>query len=217
MARKKPWERKNSSLEPKNVGAKEEGLRYLIFCEDTYGGTTYFREMKRERRSPNIHIELGGKHGEPYKLVQAARKRRSEAPRRRGDQGMEYHEVWCVIDIEAPRPHDSLEEAVLLARKSGIELAYANPCFEFWLFLHQKDHTTGPLSTADAIRKMKGLKCCYTASKDFDPRHFLGRPQQEAIRRAERLGKRYGDGVRLRDRNPGTDIHVLVRRLLAQT
>lgn len=67
---------------------------------------------------------------------------------------------------------------------------------------------------SDRDHRMKKLKCCYTGSKDFDPAHFFGAPQQEAIERAERLHDRHKDVVHPRDRNPWTDIHLLVRRLL---
>ncbi|NYJ33039.1 RloB family protein [Nocardiopsis aegyptia] len=171
--------------------------------------------MKRRQRFSNVSIEVGSQHGEPYKLVRAAQKRMGSAHRRRRDQGDRYNEVWCVIDVEAPRPHDSLDEAMGLARDCGIHIAYANPCFELWLLLH-RDDVSGYLDTNAAIEKMKGLKCCYTGKKDFDPAHFFGDPQRQAIRRAERLAERYRGVAHPRDRNPWTDIHVLVRGLLDQ-
>ncbi|MBB6120175.1 RloB family protein [Nocardiopsis algeriensis] len=171
--------------------------------------------MRRDLRAANIHIKLGGIHGEPLKLVQAAVRKQNEAPRRRRDQGESYDEVWCVIDVEQPRPHDSLERSIALAGENGIDIAYVNPCFEFWLLLHQKD-CHGYLTTKDAIAKMEELKCCYKGNKDFDPRHFIGEPQQDAMKRARRLEERHQGVPRLRDRNPGTNLHVLVGKLLAQ-
>ncbi|XKK39979.1 RloB family protein [Nocardiopsis sp. ARC36] len=171
--------------------------------------------MKEKQRFSNVSIDVGDKHGEPYGLVLAAQKRQGSAPKRRRDQGTEYDEVWCVIDVEAPRPHDSLDSAIRLARHSGIEIAFANPCFELWLYLHQRE-PSGYLETDEAIAKMKGLGCCYTGRKDFDPEHFLGQPQQDAIRRAELLEKRHEDVLHPRDKNPWTDIHRLVRGLLDQ-
>lgn len=171
--------------------------------------------MRRRQRFSNVSIEVGRDHGEPYKLVKAAQKRMRAASGRRRDQGTEYDEVWCVIDVEAPRAHDSLDEAMSLARDCGISIAYANPCFELWLLLHQRE-IGGYLSTDDAIDEMKKLKCCYTGSKDFDAAHFFGDPQREAIRRAERLNERHRGTVHPRDRNPWTDIHLLVRGLLDQ-
>ncbi len=169
--------------------------------------------MKEKQRFSNVSIDVGDRHGEPYGLVLAAQKRQESAHRRRGDQGTEYDEVWCVIDVEAPRPHDSLDRAIRLARDSGIEIAYANPCFELWLYLHQRD-SAGYLTTDQAIAKMEGLGCCYNRRKDFDPEHFLGQPQQEAIRRAELLEKRHQEALHPSKKNPWTNVHRLVRGLL---
>lgn len=163
--------------------------------------------MKEKQRFSNVSIDVGDRHGEPYGLVLAAQKRQESAHRRRGDQGTEYDEVWCVIDVEAPRPHDSLDRAIRLARDSGIEIAYANPCFELWLYLHQRD-SAGYLTTDQAIAKMEGLGCCYNRRKDFDPEHFLGQPQQEAIRRAELLEKRHQEALHPSKKNPWTNSTV---------
>lgn len=171
--------------------------------------------MKRDHRFGNVHIDVGNQHGEPYGLVSAAQKRQSGAPGRRRDQGAGYDEVWCVIDVEAPQPHGSLDRAMTLARESGIRIAYANPCFELWLYLHQKD-CAGYLTTVQAAERMRSLGCCYTARKDFDPGHFMGQPQQEAIRRAEHLAGKHRSTSDPRDKNPWTDIHLLVRALLDQ-
>lgn len=172
--------------------------------------------MKTQHRFSNVSIEVGDRHGEPYGLVNAALKRRDSPHRRRRQQGGEYDEVWCVVDVEAPEPHGSLDQAARLAKRSGIKIAYANPCFEFWLFLHQRDHGGDYLRTDQAIAKIKGLRCCFTEGKDFDPAHFMGNPQRDAIQRAERLAGRYGKGAHPRDKNPWTDVHVLVRALLEQ-
>lgn len=214
MALKKP--RGGKSLQPKRIRTRDSARRYLIFCEDTYGGTTYFTKMRAEHRFSNMSIEIGDRHGEPYGLVNAALKHRDSTHHRRRRQGGEYDEVWCVVDVEAPDPHDSLDRAARLAKENGIRIAYANPCFEFWLFLHQRDHGGGYLHTEQAIAKMKGLRCCFTVGKDFDPAHFMGSPQRDAIRRAEQLAERYEKGAHPRDKNPWTDIHVLVRTLLGQ-
>lgn len=169
--------------------------------------------MKEEYRFSNVSIKVGDEHGEPYKLVRAAQKRQNSTHRRRSDQGTEYDEVWCVVDVEAPKSHESLDRAAQLARDNGIKIAYANPCFELWLLLHQGD-VGGYLTSSQAAAKMKALKCCYTEGKDFDPSHFVGQPQQDAIERAERLARRHESAAQPWGKNPWTDIHVLVRQLL---
>src|SRR5699024_12075798 len=72
--------------------------------------------------------------------------------------------------LPARRCSDLLDQAARLAKQNGIKIAYVNPCFEFRLFLHQRDHGGDYLRTDQAIAKMKGLRCCFTEGKDFDPR-----------------------------------------------
>jgi RloB-like protein len=45
-----------------------------------------------------------------------------------------------VFDVEWPRNHPGLEEAVKQAYANGIKLAVSNPCFESWLILHFQNH-----------------------------------------------------------------------------
>ncbi|WP_178378656.1 RloB family protein [Nocardiopsis flavescens] len=211
----KSKEKRGKPLNPHKIGTREPKRRFLIFCEDTYGGTTYFRKLKQEERLANVSIDIGPDHGEPYQLVKAAEKRRDSPHPRRREQGGGYDEVWCVIDVEAPESHTSLDRALRSARVGGIEIAYANPCFELWLLLHQRD-VFGHLTTGEAVNLMRGLKCCYNNSKDFNPDHFMGEHQRNAITRAERLAKQHEGTHHIRQRNPGTDIHVLVRRILGR-
>jgi hypothetical protein len=44
-----------------------------------------------------------------------------------------FDEVWCVHDID---DHPKLDEARVMARDNGIDLAVSNPSFELWLILH---------------------------------------------------------------------------------
>jgi hypothetical protein len=64
----------------------------------------------------------------------------TEARSRAIDEEAEIDEFWCVFDVEWPRNHPGLEEAVWQARANSIKLAVSNPCFELWLILHFQDH-----------------------------------------------------------------------------
>ena len=63
----------------------------------------------------------------------------------------EIDEFWCVFDVEWPRNHPGLGEAIKQARENQIRLAVSNPCFELWLILHFQDHG-GWLENNDARR-----------------------------------------------------------------
>lgn len=206
--KERPYGRKRAERDVK--------LRFLVFCEDKVAGSTYFKGLKSELRSSNIHVKIGTEHGDPLRLVKAAITEQESAPRKRRSQGESYDEVWCVFDVEAPKPHESLDRALRLAAENGIKCAVTNPCFELWLLLHQRDHRVY-LTTQQAEQMMRGLNCCYTDNKDFDYSHFTGRHREEAVRRAEALAGNYRHSVDVRARNPWTDVHRLVRKLLART
>ncbi|MFF2329165.1 MULTISPECIES: RloB family protein [unclassified Streptomyces] len=120
-------------------GARPEQRRFLVHCEGERTEDQYFKGLRTELRTLPVAICLGGEHGEPKSLVKAAIEHKKRALRSASDRWMEYDEVWCVIDVEAPVPHEGLADALKLAGQHGIEVALTNPCFELWLLLHFKD------------------------------------------------------------------------------
>ncbi|RNL85540.1 RloB family protein [Halostreptopolyspora alba] len=198
---------KRASLAPK-TRRRAERKRYLVFCEDENAGRRYFGGLGAELRVP---MRVPKVHGEALGLVRAAVKRARNPSRR--DQGREFDEVWCVMDVEAPKPQPALGDALELAERNGINCALTNPCFEFWLLLHQRNHE-GYLTTEKAESMMRGLGCCYTRGKDFTYEHFTGEQRFAAIQRAERLAELFEIGDDPRRHNPSTSVHLLVRELL---
>ncbi|GAA3726587.1 RloB family protein [Salinactinospora qingdaonensis] len=207
--------KKRSSLQPK-TGTKQEKRRFLICCEDKNAAPSYFRAIKRELRFSGLKVDIDGEAGEPLKMVKKAKIRQDSAGKRRADQGEPYDEVWCVLDVEAPQPHSSLDEALALARRNNIRCALTTPCFELWLLLHQRSHT-GYLTTGQAQDRMRRLNCCYTADKDINPAHFTGQRRRDAIDRAAKLAENFPEQAHPTAKNPWTDVHILVGRLLAHT
>ena len=77
-------------------------------------------------------------HGAPMSLVERAVvlvKQRQRAIRRdRGDAP--FDEIWCIFDRDE---HPYVNEALALAERHQIGVAFSNPCFELWLVLHAND------------------------------------------------------------------------------
>ncbi|MGH3940412.1 MAG: RloB family protein, partial [Pseudonocardiaceae bacterium] len=63
---------------------------------------------------------------------------------------------WCVFDVEWPKNHPNLKQAIQLARDHNIRLAISNPCFELWLILHFEDQTAF-LNTDEAETRSRKL------------------------------------------------------------
>lgn len=192
-------------------GVRQEQRRYLIYCEGECTEVQYFRGLRTEVRTLPVSICVGGEHGEPKSLVRAAIEHKKRASRSCEDRRTEYDEVWCVIDVEAPRPHAGLGEALALARRHGVEVVLTNPCFELWILLHFRDvsgyHTSEAAQKALEKQGIGG----YTASRKHLDFESVRERYPNAADRAQRLRQR---GAGHAD-NPWTDVDQLVGRLMA--
>lgn len=129
-------------------GSRSEHRRFLVYCEGECTEDQYFKGLRQELRSLPVTICIGGDHGEPKSLVRSAIKHKERAAESAADRHTPYDEVWCVVDVEAPRQHPSLDEAIALARKAGVRIALSNPCFELWILLHLKEVSAYQTSAA---------------------------------------------------------------------
>ncbi|MFJ1644829.1 RloB family protein [Streptomyces sp. NPDC088258] len=204
MKRGKPLKR--------TAGVRQEQRRFLIYCEGERTEDQYFRGLKAELRALPVSVELGGKHGEPKSLIRAAIEHKNRAAHSPQDRWMEYDEVWCVIDVEAPRPHPGLSQALELAERHGVEVVLTNPCFELWLLLHFAD-VHGYHTSESAQKALERLDACgYTAARKHVSYEKLRDGHERARDGAQALRKRGSDGYRS---NPWTDMDRLVERLRA--
>jgi RloB-like protein len=129
---------------------------------------------------------------------------------RAAQEEAEIDEFWCVFDVEWPRNHPGLREAVRQARAKGIQLAISNPCFELWLILHFQNQ--GAWLDNDGARRLrrqldgandKGLN----AAKYFPL-------IDDATRRAAELDARHlQDGTALPHDNPSSGMHLLLKSI----
>jgi hypothetical protein len=148
-----------------------------------------------------LDIELRPEHSVPLPLVEQAVKRA---------QDPEVDECWCVFDVEWPRNHPNLVEAVALAERHDVRLAISNPCFEVWLILHHRDQTAF-LDTAGADKLSRKLD--RRPGKSIDASVYMPL-RAEAVRRALLLDRRHGrDGTALPHNNPSSGMHALMASL----
>ena len=113
-----------------------------MFCEGQRTEPDYLKVLKREPAvrdvaSVDIRIHEGTLGSAPLTLVAAAAHARASSDR----DMSEIDEVWCLFDVEWPRNHPNLEEAIALADSNNVKVAVSNPCFELWLLLHFQDQT----------------------------------------------------------------------------
>lgn len=107
----------------RGYGRREERQRFLIYCEGELTEITYFKGVRRELRASTVRLEIVAGRGEPYGLVEKAVDHQRRAPRSEADGFEPYDQVWCVFDVEAPRPHARLAAALALARRNRVHCA----------------------------------------------------------------------------------------------
>ncbi|MEU4259668.1 RloB family protein [Streptomyces sp. NPDC052644] len=186
--------------------------RFLIYCEGAVTEKEYLDGYRLLLRSPNIQIKFGRTHGVPSELVEDALSHQARAPRSAEDKYEPYDQVWCVMDVEAPKQHPNLEATLAKARKNQIKCAISNPCFEIWLILHFENYGKN-LSSRQACLKLQAHKCGYGKdSKHIDFEKFT--PLYEVAK--ARASKLRGDsGPFSIGSNPSSSVYQLVDELLS--
>lgn len=192
----------------RKVAIRKPRKTLVIFCEGERTEPEYLDALKRQPpvrdvAAVDLRVETGQGGSVPRALVAMA----TEARARAIEEDAEIDEFWCVFDVEWPKNHPGLGEAVRQARANGINLAVSNPCFELWLILHFQDCTAWlDNNQARRLRRQvdgssdKGLE----ASK-YMP--FVG----DATRRAAGLDKRhFKDGTVFPHDNPSSGMHRLL-------
>jgi hypothetical protein len=124
----------------------------------------------------------------------------------------EVDECWCLFDVEWPKNHPNLAQAIELARAHGISLAISNPCFELWLILHLEEQTAF-ISTADAEQRSRRLDG--RSGKRIDMAIYM-RHRQTAARRASLLVARHkGNQTNFPKDNPSSTMYELLEAIQA--
>ncbi|WP_204002990.1 RloB family protein, partial [Micromonospora lutea] len=98
---------------------REQRRTVLITTNGESTERTYFDALKREPWI-SAKVAVAVERGSPVDLVR-------DAYRRQRDN--DYDEAWAVCDVDHYPPGEASAEA----QRSGVRLAWSNPCFEVWL------------------------------------------------------------------------------------
>lgn len=168
----------------------------LVVCGAESTEPQYLRGLKKWLHRPSLKLEVKKKGGaDPGGLVRYAAKIRDHSY---------YDEVWCVTDVD----EYNLADAVAQAKRSGIQLAISNPCFEYWLLLHFEDCR----AYMEKYEEVKPRLRRYVPGYDKTSLHFndFSSGVLEAVKRAERGCP---DGWMAHEINPSTGIWRLVSQV----
>ena len=198
----------------RTVAVRTPKRTVLVFCEGKRTEPEYLRALKREtgvRQVASVDIRIRDKTAgsAPLTLVGAA----VEARGRSADEEGEVDEIWCVFDVEWPKNHPNLREAIVLARANDVNVAISNPCFELWLALHFDDQTAW-LTTKDAVSLRRSHDG--SSGKGLEGPTYMTR-RDDAARRARLLESRHlGDGTEFPHDNPSSGMHKFLEAIERQ-
>lgn len=196
----KPWSRYGLK---RSTGAKgKPKKRILIVCEGEKTEPNYFRSFRVT--SAVIKIKALGKNTK--ELVITAKHLQEQAIKNRE----RFDQVWCVFDRDSFKKRD-FEDALLLAAKNKMQVAYSNEAFEIWYLLHFNYFSTA------VSRKDYGKKLSKSLGKNYEKNSTtmyddLQSLQSNAIKNAKKLLLSYNPHNPEAD-NPCTTVFKLVEEL----
>ncbi len=194
-----PNKRKSSGrgYQPRRVGTREPLQRFLLVCEGEKTEPAYFDGF----RMPSVTIEIVGLGKDPLALIDRAVDQRGKG---------QYDQVWCVFDRDDV-PAERFNQALALARRKRIKVAYSNQAFELWYVLHFH-YCDVAMTSQDYINSLsRELQRTYQKTDRTLYRELLAR-QEVAVQNAKRLLTLYNHSNPVAD-DPSTTVHLLVQEL----
>ena len=136
----------------------------LIVCDGQNTEPSYFNQF---RLASARVIAVGEGNNTTSTVQQAIQLSRQQ----------QYDQVWCVFDRDS-FPANNFNNAIARAEAHGLQVAYSNQAFEYWLLLHFENHDGHPMPRTDYMARLNahlepfGLRYDGTGSKLISPRVF---------------------------------------------
>jgi hypothetical protein len=187
----------------RKVHTREPYVSFLIICEGEKTEPNYFRKFR-------LLAESIGFGQDPLNVVKEAIKRKERAKQTKNP----YDQVWAVFDKD-DFPKERFNEAIQLARRGKIGVAYSIEAFELWYLLHFNYYDTA-ISRKDYCKKLSGMLGHKYKKNSKDMYNELAGRQQEAIKNAKRLFQEQEKRCKGRSdcyKNPSTTVFRLLEEL----
>jgi hypothetical protein len=196
-------------------------MAVLIVCEGAKTEPNYFRSLKNALRLGGlVDVQVEGEDcgSAPISVVDYAIKLRNERKKdqKRGLADLDFDEVWCVIDVEAPQCHQSLNDAYNKAKANNIEVALSNPCFEFWYILHFEKTSKMYYANKEVLDHLKKHIKKYEKGNKGNFELVRSRTKT-AVDYAKSVIKEKHFGEDLRKCAPSTHVYKVVEMLVEQS
>ena len=190
------------------------GQTFLVVTEGKNTEPNYLKALRTRFQLAVENVEIHHPNGtDPITLVEKAIELRDERKKQaKKGSGVAYDEVWVVFDLEKPNDERRMQakQAMAIKDANNIKFAISDPCFEYWLLLHE-EYTTAQLANCSvATARFKEVCPGYTKGSWIPPLEFLNK-LPDAVIHTERCREYHketgGDG------NPSTGMDLLARSL----
>lgn len=196
---------------PRRISRRQPNRRIVhLLTEGRRTEVEYFAKWASDVRD-RVTITFDHFHGAPMSLVERAVALAGDRRRlrRRANADPLFDEIWCVFDRDE---HPYADEAIALAQRNEIGVAFSNPCFELWFVLHALDlrrHTE-----RQTVQKMSA-QLAFTSGKSLTPEAWdkLRLTTNDAETRSESLDEMHHANGSAPMSNPSTSVRHLVRSL----
>jgi predicted DNA-binding WGR domain protein len=215
--RNKPWA-KRQMPEKRELKRMEVKNLFRIYCEGENTEPEYFRSFPVNTETRVEAIGLGrSRTALVEKTIELLSREKLLKRQKEYDKD---RQLWVVFDYDIRREANEAfdyNNAIDLAQKHGIKVAYSNDSFELWFVLHDQYHNTA-ITRIEYYQKLsEKLNCNYGKegkSKEFVQRlyHIFLPQQQNAIQNATRLFQEKEQLI-YSDQNPCTTVFQLVEEL----
>lgn len=212
---KKAWAKGQQKERAYKTNQREKEKVFYIVCEGENTEPEYFKAFPLTNAQVNS-FGLGQTKRTLVETIIELRKQKTE---------LENYELWCVfdmdIDLAKQGQREDFNEAIKLAKRSNIKVAYSNDAFELWFILHYEfidDQRTRHeyykrLSVLWDVNYDRAGKSILFCKKNYK-RLFQDEraDQKRAIQFAKKLQTQFKE-ENYCDKNPCTSVHNLVTAL----
>ncbi|MFQ3549650.1 MAG: RloB family protein [Armatimonadota bacterium] len=119
----------------------------------------------------------------------------------------DYDIVWCIFDHDG---RDYINEVLKEANRLKLKIAFSNPFFELWFYLHFK-YSTGQCNQDQICSKLEEFLPNYDKPQDVFSE--LQSKRETAIENAKKLREYHAKLGHLKTENPSTNVDELVEYL----
>ena len=200
---------------PRNVKKLQQRSKFTIITNGKESERNYFEAVRGAKHSIfDIAVEFD--NADPISLVKRAIREKEAS-----------NQVWIVFDKDE-FPSEAVYEAMRLARKNGIGVAFSNAAFEVWLIDHFREFSSEKtadelLPILDSALKEHGYTKGYQKNDaDLIKKEFMPRIDKAVLNANVSLQKRIADHNKQKpgdrnypycDWNSCTTVHKLVEAL----